>query len=99
MGVLVPRLFPSHRVSVERLRAAAPERESRGCRSAAVVAARPMGLLDRSSSRPARSRGAGMRVVSVNIGLPREVAFRGGGVMTGIYKSPVKGAIAVRRLN
>lgn len=40
-----------------------------------------------------------MRVLSVNVGLPREVAWRGKLVTTGIYKQPVEGPLAVRTLN
>jgi len=40
-----------------------------------------------------------MRVLSVNVGLPREVAWRGKVVTTGIYKEPVEGRVAVRALN
>ena len=40
-----------------------------------------------------------MRVVSVNVGLPREVSWRGKQVTTGIYKDPVTGPVAIRRLN
>ena len=40
-----------------------------------------------------------MRLVSVNVGLPREVAWRGGSVSTGIFKEPVQGRVPVRRLN
>lgn len=40
-----------------------------------------------------------MRVVSVNVGLPRPVPGRGGMVMTGIFKDPVAGRVRVRRLN
>src|SRR5947209_6170639 len=40
-----------------------------------------------------------MRVVSVNVGLPREVVSKGKTVSTGIFKKPVTGRIAVRRLN
>jgi MOSC domain-containing protein YiiM len=45
------------------------------------------------------SAGALMRIVSLNVGLPREVAWHGRRVMTGIYKEPVEGRIAVRKLN
>lgn len=38
-------------------------------------------------------------VVSVNVGLPREVTYRGRSVTTGIFKDPVVGRIALRRLN
>ena len=40
-----------------------------------------------------------MRVVSVNVGLPRTVRWKGRDVTTGIFKEPVEGRIAVRRLN
>lgn len=40
-----------------------------------------------------------MKVISVNVGLPREVAANGGIVSTGIFKNAVPGAIRVERLN
>jgi MOSC domain-containing protein YiiM len=40
-----------------------------------------------------------MRVLSVNVGLPREVEWRNEAVSTGIYKVPVSGPVEVRRLN
>lgn len=40
-----------------------------------------------------------MRLVSVNCGLPREVVWHGRSVTTSIYKEPVEGRIALRRLN
>ncbi|MFY9823443.1 MAG: MOSC domain-containing protein [Thermoanaerobaculia bacterium] len=40
-----------------------------------------------------------MKIVSVNVGLPRPVEWRGRRIMTGIYKEPVDGRVAVRRLN
>ncbi|MGA8595010.1 MAG: MOSC and FAD-binding oxidoreductase domain-containing protein [Bryobacteraceae bacterium] len=39
------------------------------------------------------------RLVSINVGLPRDVTWRGEKVHTGIWKQPVPGRIAVRRLN
>ncbi|HXH65553.1 MAG TPA: MOSC and FAD-binding oxidoreductase domain-containing protein [Candidatus Limnocylindrales bacterium] len=39
------------------------------------------------------------RLVSVNVGLPRDIAWRGKTVHTGIWKSPVAGRVKVRRLN
>ncbi len=40
-----------------------------------------------------------MRVISVNVGLPREVTWHGTSVSTGIYKEPVDGRVALRKLN
>jgi MOSC domain-containing protein YiiM len=38
-------------------------------------------------------------VVSVNVGLPTEVSWRGRVVETGIFKKPIEGRIPVRKLN
>src|SRR5262245_19797225 len=40
-----------------------------------------------------------MRLISVNVGLPREVEWRGHIVRTSIFKSPVAGRVRVSRLN
>lgn len=40
-----------------------------------------------------------MRVVSVNVGLPRSVRWKGRIVTTGIFKAPVQGRVLLRRLN
>jgi len=40
-----------------------------------------------------------MRVISVNVGQPRKLFLKGEIVETGIYKAPVQGRVAVRRLN
>lgn len=40
-----------------------------------------------------------MRLLSVNVGLPREVEWRGEAVETAIFKSPVTSLVAVTRLN
>lgn len=40
-----------------------------------------------------------MRIVSVNVGLPRPVLWHGREVMTGIFKEPAAGRVAVRMLN
>lgn len=40
-----------------------------------------------------------MSVVSVNVGLPREVVWEGKTVLTSIFKKPVTGRVAVRQLN
>ena len=39
------------------------------------------------------------RLVSVNVGLPRDINWRGKTVHTGIWKSPVLGRVIVRKLN
>jgi hypothetical protein len=38
-------------------------------------------------------------VRSVNVGLPREVVWRGKPIRTGIYKEPVAGRVSLRRTN
>jgi MOSC domain-containing protein YiiM len=40
-----------------------------------------------------------VKIVSVNVGLPREVLWHGRTVTTGIYKEPVEGRVALRKLN
>src|SRR3974390_1196210 len=40
-----------------------------------------------------------MRVISVNVGLPRTVQWKGKAVSTGIFKAPVSGRIHLRTLN
>src|SRR6202165_6059909 len=40
-----------------------------------------------------------MKILSVNVGLPREVIWQGKVVTTGIFKEPVKGPVMLRRLN
>jgi MOSC domain-containing protein YiiM len=40
-----------------------------------------------------------MRIVSLNVGLPVEVTWKGRKVITGIYKEPVAGRVQLRRLN
>ena len=39
------------------------------------------------------------RLLSVNVGLPRDIAWRGKTVHTAIWKDPVQGRRMVRRLN
>ena len=39
------------------------------------------------------------RVLSVNVGLPRAVTWRGKTITTGIYKQPVSGRVRIRPLN
>ena len=40
-----------------------------------------------------------MKVISVNVGLPRTVQWKGKAVSTGIFKTPVSGRIHLRTLN
>ncbi|NJL45900.1 MAG: MOSC domain-containing protein [Leptolyngbyaceae cyanobacterium SM2_3_12] len=40
-----------------------------------------------------------MQVISLNVGLPREVPWQGKTVLTGIFKDPVAGPIPLRSLN
>jgi len=40
-----------------------------------------------------------MKLISVNTGLPREVTWHGRTVTTGIFKQPVGGRVALRKLN
>ena len=42
---------------------------------------------------------ATIKLVSVNTGLPREVMWHGINVTTGIFKEPVRGRVALRKLN
>ncbi len=39
------------------------------------------------------------KIISVNVGLPRLVVWRGATVSTGIFKSPVEGRVYLRTLN
>jgi MOSC domain-containing protein YiiM len=40
-----------------------------------------------------------MKVLSVNVGLPRKILFNGQIITTAIFKDPVKGSISLRKLN
>jgi len=40
-----------------------------------------------------------MKLISVSVGLPREVIWKGRTVTTGIFKEPVEGRVMVRKLN
>src|SRR6266853_4769107 len=40
-----------------------------------------------------------MQVISVNVGLPREVIWEGMTVQTGIFKDPVDKPVTIRKLN
>lgn len=40
-----------------------------------------------------------MKLIAVNVGLPREVTWKGKTVLTGIFKEPVEGRVRLRSLN
>lgn len=40
-----------------------------------------------------------MKIISVNVGTPREISYEGRIIQTGIVKTPVEGRVAVRALN
>jgi MOSC domain-containing protein YiiM len=40
-----------------------------------------------------------MHIISVNVGLPHEVSWKGKHVSTGIFKQPIAGRVVARRLN
>jgi len=40
-----------------------------------------------------------LRLLSLNVGLPRQVRFQGDLVTTGIFKEPVQGSVRLRKLN
>src|SRR5581483_3260668 len=44
-------------------------------------------------------KGPSMNIVSVNVGLPKQVVWKGKAVETGIFKEPVEGSVFVRKLN
>src|ERR1700682_6358473 len=43
--------------------------------------------------------GDNMKLLSVNVGLPRDVIWKGDSVTTGIFKGPVEGRVRLRTLN
>jgi ferredoxin-NADP reductase/MOSC domain-containing protein YiiM len=53
----------------------------------------------RAGAESSSRSGVMAHLLSVNIGLPREVAWQGKTVRTGVWKAPVEGARMVRRLN
>ncbi len=40
-----------------------------------------------------------MQIISLNVGLPQEVSWKGKSVLTGIFKSPIEGRVEMQRLN
>ena len=41
----------------------------------------------------------GLKLLSLNVGLPRQVRFQDGIVTTGIFKEPIRGRVRLRKLN
>ena len=50
-------------------------------------------------ARPRPGKEAALKLISVNVGLPREVPYQGKTVTTAIFKAPVTGRVMARRLN
>ena len=40
-----------------------------------------------------------MKLISLNVGLPREIVWKGNSISTGIFKQPITGQVMVRTLN
>src|SRR5215471_3977504 len=53
----------------------------------------------RAGAKSSSRSGVMAHLLSVNVGLPREVTWQGKTVRTGVWKAPVEGACMVRRLN
>src|SRR6185295_11892625 len=45
------------------------------------------------------SRNTAMKLISLNVGLPRDVIWKGRTVTTGIFKEPLDGPVHLRKLN
>ncbi len=60
---------------------------------------RPNLMIDRCASGGRRRFGQVGTLVSVNVGMPRDVAWHGRTVRTGVWKRPVDGPVLLRRLN
>ena len=76
------------------------ERGARAYIGLAYLAASLAGLSSNNLGRNHMNQDAAtMKLVSVNVGLPREVLWHGRSVSTGIFKEPVSGRVAVRKLN
>src|SRR6266581_4921584 len=71
-------------------------RGSPGCSSAGFIQGR---TCEREFRRRFLDRSSGMKVVSINVGLPREVRWHGKTILTSIFKAPVEGSVKVRHLN
>lgn len=40
-----------------------------------------------------------MKLISLNVGLPQEIVYKGRSIVTGIFKKPVEGRVGARKLN
>ena len=40
-----------------------------------------------------------MKIISLNVGLPREIVYKDRSIITGIFKEPIEGRVRARRLN
>ncbi|MGA9769809.1 MAG: MOSC domain-containing protein [Blastocatellia bacterium] len=40
-----------------------------------------------------------MKIISLNVGLPREIVYKGRSILTGIFKEPVEGRVCARKLD
>jgi len=40
-----------------------------------------------------------VKIISIQVGMPKEITFRGKKIVTGIFKQPVKGTVRVRTFN
>ena len=40
-----------------------------------------------------------MKIISINLGMPREIFHEGGMIRSGIFKAPVQGRVRVNALN
>src|SRR6185503_846805 len=40
-----------------------------------------------------------MKIISLNVGLPREIVYKDRSIVTGIFKEPVEGRVRARKLN
>ena len=77
----------------------AANRRGRGTVRRTVVGARPSPTpLDRDAP-ASQGREKMARLLSVNVGLPRDIPWQGKTVHTGIWKAPVEGRRMARRLN
>jgi MOSC domain-containing protein YiiM len=61
--------------------------------------ARKLAVNIATNARPETSNGASMKILSVNVGLPREINHQGRMIRTSIFKAPVADRVRVNALN